>query len=382
MDGLRGIGAVQVCLFHLSPAFGFDAPYGPALVAFDGQLAVFIFFFISGVGLAGWANSDFPRWTRLIVARAARLFIPSMAACLFAFGVWIILLPFSPQVCGLLPASKLTASVAAKFLTDIFMFMPLLGHRDSSLFLNVPWLGMLIRQHAFTIGPLWTISIEFYGSLVVLTLAASKRFSKCVVILAVFIALLLTLRSILFPFVVGFVMFHARNRIRFNMPILVTLAVLSGGFFISIAASNNVYFSWAEWIARVSFMVPAQSSYSVQKCAAALLIFCVIFLSPEAKMLLSNRFFRFLGSVSFPLYLTHFPLLMIFWATDRFLLARGMPTKATVYLSLVPYTLCLCAAIAIFRQIDTLSINASRAIVGRRRTDRATIPQEQADLAA
>jgi peptidoglycan/LPS O-acetylase OafA/YrhL len=361
-DGLRGVGAVQVCLLHLSLVLGVAAPYGPELTIFDGQLAVFIFFFISGFVLASAYSETHLTVGGLAGGRAVRLFLPSVASCFFAFVVWLILLQISPQDVGSLPRSGLEPSVVKSFLINTLFVTPILGHQESSLLIYAPWIGNFIKTHTLFVNPvLWTISVEFQGSLIVIFLAKIRHRLPSAIFAVVLISMIvLLLRSLFLPFAVGYLLFHFRPSFRSAAADWIALAMLIWAFLISIDASNGIYLAWAQKITSIDFIVPAQSAFSVQKCAAGLIIFLAMLISSRGQRVLSAKPFRFLGRISFPLYLAHFPLRSVIPAviSSRYL-ANLRPLEADAGAVFV-YLVLLSVAIAAFVWIDDRSVDLSK----------------------
>lgn len=347
MDGLRGIGAVQVCLCHLLAALGFVRPFGPELIVMDGSLAVFVFFFISGYVLTASYERSSAAPTTLIISRMIRLFLPAVAASFFAFGVWTVLQYTSPQDVAALPAQGADAKTFISFLSDAFVVTPLLGHKSSSFFLGLPYLGDLVRGTTSASFVLWTINIEFLGSLVVIGLCRAGHHGKWLAVLAAFVLL----RSLLLPFALGYLL-RSAPLLRFRYSLVVFAGLLAVAFWLSLLASNGEFLWFARKIAGLRHLVPAQSAFSVQKCAAALLIFVGVLACWRARVVLASRPAVWLGRISFPLYLTHAALIPVF-------VAVAAAAQSQVW-GLVAFVVLLAPSIWLFSWIDALSIRWSK----------------------
>src|SRR5580658_3903975 len=91
LEGLRGIGAAQVVLFHFVAAFlPYTAEHAapPFHIMWDGHTAVYVFFLISGAVLTpSFARGG--RWPRQAAKRLVRLGLPIAAAAVIAFALLI-----------------------------------------------------------------------------------------------------------------------------------------------------------------------------------------------------------------------------------------------------------------------------------------------------
>jgi len=347
MDGLRGVGAVQVMLCHLLARLGFVSPFGLELVIVDGSLAVFIFFFVSGYVLTtSYERSTASTW-ELVRARMVRLFVPTMAAGLFCIAVWGALQLISPQNVASLPAGGMSARQLLAALADAFFVTPFLGQTSSSLFIGLPYIGDIVRNSTPASFVLWTINIEFLGSMVVLCLCRAGRGGTWLAALGV----ILLLRSLLLPFVVGFLLRRIELP-KFRFSLIVFAVLFSAGVWLSILASNHEHLAFARKIAGLKYIVPAQSAFSVQKCAAALMIFVGVLLCWNVRAVLSSRPARWLGMISFPLYLAHESLVAVFSAV---LAAAGSSAVA-----IVVFAVLLAPALWLFSVIDAAAVRWSR----------------------
>jgi peptidoglycan/LPS O-acetylase OafA/YrhL len=367
LDGLRGIGAVQVCLFHLVDQFSLASGRHTILsIIYDGPLAVFLFFCISGFAVTRWYEAlRAPAW-KVIIARAGRLFIPTAAACLLAAIIWEIFRGIYPQIFRERGLPISITPYAKNLVADIFLFVPILGHRDSSLFSSLPVVGSIIHSHAYTIGLLWTINIEFYGSLLVIALVfTARRFPDAIAWLLLPVAFLVTSRSLLLPFVFGYAVSHMRNGERSEMAILpwVPLTLIFAAAIVSVDATNYYYYPLFEHISRVDYIIPAQSLFSIQKAAAAMIIFFGIYLSTPIKFALETPICQALGRISFQLYLVHFPMLFVFiFVRDR-LHSLGAADAFSIICGLVAFLASVAAAIHVFSFVDRFSINFGRLVL-------------------
>ena len=218
IDTLRGFASIQVLLSHsmlafftgiamASPASGTLIGYlaaSPLFFLIDGASAVCIFFVLSGYVLTPLFTHSRATNGAIIGSRFLRLGIPALAACGFSallfqvFGGYnatagaVAKLPWLAE--GWRPAAQLW------FVKDALVNGVILGFQDSS---PAQWFGFpatsLVSMANSYVTPLWTLSIEFYGSLLVLLLARSRSWTLLI------LAALVLSRTYLLCFLVGHV---------------------------------------------------------------------------------------------------------------------------------------------------------------------------------
>lgn len=165
LDGLRGWAALAVVIFHFtiemwSQRYPVFRSFLPSLIG-NGQLAVAIFFALSGYVLTirRWGRTDNPPLYLVLLRRYLRLTIPILAAAILFYIVMII---------GLTPTRDAARVIDSKeWLGRIANFDP--GILDMLGF-------AFARVYSFSLkhnyGPfLWTMVIELWFSLLVLTLS-------------------------------------------------------------------------------------------------------------------------------------------------------------------------------------------------------------------
>src|SRR5215475_2944728 len=187
LESIRGLAGVQVLLLHsfaaFAPSLVFALPEANAVASsihlsplyflYDGYSAVYIFFALSGYVLTrSFERSRGQPWAQA-VARIARLGLPALAAVLVSS---IVMLRFGKLN---VTAGELSGSAwfAAQWDPDISLFSVLKDGTLNAVFLgyrNLPGVAFLgpwqqSVEQSF-VAPLWTLSIEFYGSMIVLAL--------------------------------------------------------------------------------------------------------------------------------------------------------------------------------------------------------------------
>lgn len=312
-DGLRGIAAVVVVTSHIITGF-FPAYYfgsgsaseyllrSPLFVFWSGQFAVSVFFALSGFVIAASAAR---RGSPLIVqlpVRYLRLSLPMLASVLIAFGL-LKLFPTSS-----LEASVLTKShwLAANYRPPAPGFLAALYEATIGAFLN---------DRIYYNNPFWTMRYELVGSLLIYII---YRILPDMLVLLVCCAASVALMWLptpwqnLLPMLFGVILFHFRARFVAIPPIVaggaIVLALLLGGYpYISV--DGSIYESL-----RVIF--PAGTGIVVRAIGTVLILIGVLSSAP-ARRILTTGPIQFLGKISYPLYLVHFPILATVLAQAR-----------------------------------------------------------------
>jgi peptidoglycan/LPS O-acetylase OafA/YrhL len=285
LDGLRGWGAVFVLLFHVfSDGLPVDVSLGERLrylVPFNGGLAIFVFFVVSGFSLSVryLADGDARSWLKIAAGRYLRLVIPIFSACLIVHVV---------MISGLVdpPAERLP-----KF-SPFFNFAPTIGHLLKfslfDVFFNYNGLDTYI-------GPLWTMSVELVGSFVVLlAIVIVRPLPHRVLFLSGLASLILWLAptettAMLALFPLGAALADCFNRGWIGaIPKSVAIVFLS----IGCLAPMVLPYSVATWGLIVTLPMT---------------LGCIAI--PRIRDWLSGTVSAHLGKISFPLYLMHGPVL-------------------------------------------------------------------------
>ncbi|WP_188112482.1 acyltransferase family protein [Rhizobium tropici] len=305
-DGLRGIAAINVALSHFVAAFwpsllrynydGFEKYQTPMSIAekilssppitlfFNGHFPVLVFFVLSGFLLASPAMED--RYD-LIRARAIgryfRLNIPIAAACFFS---WLLLeggFYFNIEAAAVSSSQWLenfyTHSVSLGELLNIVEYRGILG--DGTL-----------------VPPLWTLKVEFLGSLLLLAAICLSPPRKAYAGLILAALGILISRS---DDQIYYLAFLAGASLNWLKPKgYLALGCLFVGFFFGAYQNAALPYLWLPTVR------DAKSAYN---CIGAVLVVAGTCTGSKAPYPLSNPVSLFLGRISFSLYLFHFPIL-------------------------------------------------------------------------
>lgn len=310
LEGLRGFAAFMVVIQHYIggwytsdeiiskevPSIMRILMKSPLSLLWNGNLAVCIFFVLSGYVLSYkfFKTNDKQVVISGIIRRYWRLALPAVASIILA----LILL------------------------SSGFFYNHEAARITSSSFLDTYWsydanvLGALIQGFYTTFfaydktfdaasynSVLWTMHIELYGSFIVFgSLLLCGNYSKRW--LFSILSLIIFSKS---PYSIGFLVgmficdIHNQNSKRL-IPIPVNLNEYTAFFILIFSLFLEYSTSFA-----IKWMNPNLLNY-FHICAASLLVFSIFELCHIQKIL-ENKFFSFLGKISFSLYLVHFPIL-------------------------------------------------------------------------
>lgn len=294
LDGMRGWAAVMVVLYHLLvEALGSVLPALRSSVIkpfFDGELAVSLFFVLSGTALSApyFRRREFGDLLPVILVRYFRLTIPILMSCLLVYAVMKIGWIFNGQAGEILHRPdwlgswlrfEPNAARMARFaLIDVFGFV------DGSASYN-PFL--------------WTMSLEMFGSLLVFVLCAAHPYVGQSLRLHWWAAgFLLLMGAYVGLFIVGFCMgasMHARTALARRPQGMAAAAYLPHAAIVVLV---------------VLIQCISGHARHVLEMIEAVLICQVVYASAFWRGALSGPLSRWLGTVSFAVYWVQFPVIV------------------------------------------------------------------------
>lgn len=320
LDGLRGIAALVVVLYHCMatiPEFWiFMSLNGPRPEVYSplwwmmstpfrlitaGEEAVMVFFLLSGVVLTlpvlGNASFD---WVNYFVARTARLWIPVVASVLLA-ALWISLVHQDPEQSEV-PWVKDSSTPHLGFGLLARSMDPIKG----SFRLN---------------NPLWSLQWEFIFSLllpVCICLAFWLRHWLALVLVAC-AALVAGGYWSHVPFLMHLPIFLVGSTMACNLSLLTKAGEKISGAKLSFLWWPLLLMAGATLLSTeliVSSMnganeVVLAASNGLASVGAAMLVFVCAFIPGEGNVL-KSRVVQWLGQLSFSLYLVHVPIIIFF----------------------------------------------------------------------
>ncbi|MCH5305942.1 MAG: acyltransferase [Rikenella sp.] len=309
LDGLRGVAALIVVAFHLLEIYATEPLYTVPLIN-HGYLAVDFFFVLSGF-VIGYAYDD--RWGRMSLwnfckRRLIRLQPLVVAGSVigglcFYFGAGTMF----PRIAEIPLWQLLTVMLAGCFLIP------------TSATIRYPWHEMFPLN-----GPAWSLFYEYIGNLLYATVV--RRFSKGV--LTGFVLLCgaalarlalcsetgsvlggheltgehftIGMTRILYPFFCGLLLFRTGRRIRLQGGFWIASAVLAAAlFFPRVGGETHLW------------------QNGLYEALCILVLFPLIVLAGAGSPIrgrFSVGICRFLGRISFPLYIIHYPFVYLFMA--------------------------------------------------------------------
>lgn len=343
IDGIRGWAALVVVLFHVFwEIFGVAAPglRNPVTgFLIDGRLAVSIFFVLSGEALSSsyFAGRGRQAVARLAIKRYPRLMLPIFASCLVIFALSQANLIFNTQAAEIVGRAdwlgtflnfSLTLSGTAKYsLVSVFTQEP----RD-----------------AHAVNPfLWSMKVELIGSLLVFaTLSTLQYFRQP---LNPLVAMMMLLLLIPIPTMTNLACFFAG---------MIFARLRSEGRWEAIQDYRLSLYSWLVIIAlgSISGTVNWLEQGYDYKPLFAIPIVAAIFASKPMCSFFSSRLSRFLGSISFPLYLMQFPVFISLtsWMIVRLSIGGQLSIAHILVIASATLVACVVAAV-LFRPVDTFT---------------------------
>jgi peptidoglycan/LPS O-acetylase OafA/YrhL len=304
VEGLRGIAALIVCAFHFALIFlpALCTPdaakswvigqrvfaSSPLNLVLNGGFAVSLFFVLSGFVLshAFMQDGDPTRIWKAAAKRYPRLMLPMLVSLLIAWGV----------------------EAADGFYYEALK--PLSGSPMDDIFVDPPSLFSVLREGTFGTffegdsrlnPPVWTIAAEFKGSFLVFALMIIFRRSRYRWIgYALSAAFLYDRYFLAFPIGMALAALQSPNPPRYRVAsILFIIAVVLGSYPLY-GAEDGIWY----WLPTPGTANPL---IFYQIIGAACLLEAVV-LSP-VQGILGRPFFRFLGRISYSIYLIHFTIL-------------------------------------------------------------------------
>ena len=381
LDGLRGLAALVVVFHHFVLASDFALYTGraedsrgawdlwlaslPLETGLPGNLAVCLFFALSGYVLAGSFSRTSLGVTALIVRRYIRLGLPIFVVVMTAWALYATGAIQNQAVAPLTHSSWLS------------MNMP--GQLTIWQALGDGVYGSLILGYTSFDSSLWTMSIELVGSLLLIFIFVGTRMCCRPETLnrwrglLLFLAVVATYNSYLFLFSIGAAMavFDLRRHYRrwCTNPWMTACTIAVGLVFGMVSESHaRPYFvSWIMIhtpISRISLPFPATfgmtSGEPFWHAWGAVLLLAAIDGSPRLRQIFSARYFKFLGQISFPLYLIHVPILLsVGCGLYSLLIGHDVPVALATAIAFIAYVCVAIAAGMALNPVETFAVRLS-----------------------
>jgi peptidoglycan/LPS O-acetylase OafA/YrhL len=397
LESIRGLAALQVLLLHFFGAFAPNLVYGlpgsapiagaihlsPLFFLYDGCSAVYIFFVLSGYVLTRSFERHLARPSSQILGRVIRLGLPALAATLVAA---VMMLTFGKAN---VPAGILSGSDAfsAQWNAEVSIVSIIRDGTINALFLGysglpgvaflIPWQQPIEQS---LVAPLWTLSIEFYGSMIVLGLCWCARRSRALWWSVMLLGAIFTIRSAYICFFVGHLLAHF-HRVERPAPVRTLLPVFSVIFGVFLCVLAEVW--QPQWLRSLCadptlLLFPGQFAPMQQKTFGAILVLIGIVDLEVARAFLSRPWLVARSRLSFPIYLIHWPVLFG-PAAALFLLLNDIAGIEIARVGAIVAGICLTLVCsAIFLPVDRGALEVSR----RLRKRMSAAPHETPRFAA
>jgi len=311
LDGIRGLAAFFVLLHHFCLAFypayythemadshlnGMELVYDNTFFSFltSGSFCVHIFFVLSGYVLSRkyYRENDLGIIIASAQKRYLRLFIPVGATLLFSYILLQVGAYYNVQ------AAAITGS--HEWLGGFWTFP-----RPAIVFLkSFLWETMFLGNNQYD-TTMWTMSIELYGSMLVFALLALTHNSrnKGVMLVLTSVALVAMGKTQYICFVLGI----SFNYLELRPPALSSpvRVLLSTGLMVAgcMLGSYEIHGDTKPFFAHLPPVVKAMRG--IYHIAGGYFVILAVLLSPRLQAFFSSRLLRFLGFISFSLYLLH-----------------------------------------------------------------------------
>jgi peptidoglycan/LPS O-acetylase OafA/YrhL len=342
--------------------------HSPLFVLYNGYASVYIFFVLSGLVLTFAFSHDIDQPLKLVVSRYVRLAIPAFAACILA--LFVTTLVGTPNVAtGKITGSDNWLQVlwhmpsgVSFFLKDAVLNAVFLGYQQTATWTMLGLPVTLDDIHSSYVSPMWTLSAEFHGSLLVLlwTILHKRNHN------AWRIVVIASLGFFAFTHFLCFAIGHLiaiqikNNRLPTLCWPLGAVIILIGCVICTGAQSwTTINFNDICKLTAATHM-PCTSNY--QQTIGAMLIFLGVILCAPIVRLLQAKSLVYLGRLSFSIYLVHWPVVMGV-TPSIFLLIKDTTGELIAKLLCSVLTLIITLLVAIpFSKIDQLAIALSRKI--------------------
>lgn len=313
LDGLRGVASVVVVIFHLCEA---NATSRFTQVINHGYLAVDFFFLLSGF-VIGYAYDD--RWSKMSIGGFFKRRLVRLQP-MVVIGSIIGALFFYSQAASIFPL------IAATPVWKVIIFM-IIG----ALMLPVP-VSVDIRgwTESYPLnGPAWSLFFEYIVN--ILYAIGIRKFPKWLLALLVFVSAIFLFQLAVFgsngDLIGGWSLDPTQLHVGFAR---VMYPFFAGLLLFRVGKLANIKhaFVWCSLLVIITLSLPRFGGEQhlwmngLYEALAIIFIFpFIIYLGASGEI--KNRFqkgaCKFLGDISYPIYITHYPLIYLYtgWIADK-----------------------------------------------------------------
>lgn len=306
-DGLRGVAAAIVVAYHyiyllhwqFLPGLGRTVPSlsdTPLGILWNGPFAVSVFFVLSGFVMAAAAERRRNLLIANVLTRYLRLAVPVTASVVLAW-VWLNLFPRATSI------MRENSDFPSPWLRYTY-------HIDIPGFHYAIADGLVanfLRGYSYFNNVLWTMQIEFFGSILIFVLYKIfiGRVRIWTLLLAGGVSVYLTSHTYYLAFMAGSLLYEARRSdlIALTPAWLGPVALVFG---LLLGAPGQGFGERVGFLHGPAMLQPGHREGLWPVLAAACLLFAAL-RSRSLQALLSMKFPQWLGRISFGLYLVHVP---------------------------------------------------------------------------
>lgn len=377
LESIRGLAAIQVLLLHFISAFVPDLlsstpssalsaaiHLSPLYFLYDGYSAIYVFFCLSGYVLTRSFERRLNRPMVQILARAVRLGLPAFVATVLAASLMLITGRANVEAGRLLNNPYFSQQWDAtpsllSVIRDGTVNALFLGYSDKpGMMLFAPWQQTI--EQSF-VAPLWTLSTEFYGSIVILVLCLCAQRSRQLWWIAVVLGALFTVRSAYICFFIGHLLaVFCRAERPVSKHARLPLALVVAG--VACCVVTDVW--QPEWLAdlcalKTYWLFPGQTPQMQEKAVGAILVLAGIIDLRACRDFLSKPWLVACSRLSFPIYLVHWPILCGLAATVFVYLSKVVGLHLAQMFALAAGIATSAAASVLFAAVDRHAIGLS-----------------------
>ena len=376
LDGLRGIAAVNVMIMHffivLAPAMIYANQTPSHLGNFEtifsstplgligaGNFSVCIFFVLSGYVLTQkyFGTKDNNVIISGALRRYIRLLIPVLASVILSF-----LLSSAGLFHYYAETVMITASNnPANYWINYWTFTP----NIIDAIKQAMWESFFVGGDIYYDPVLWTMTIEFYGSMLIFAMALlfGSRRNRWTFYLAAAVAFF---NSYYLAFIIGMALadmfsnktpvFKTSNKI--ILPIILFVGLFLGSYPVSIVTNDSLY----GFLNNGFFQTPKM----IYHITGAGIIMYVLLNSQRLQKVFSSPVPVFLGKISYSLYLVHFLVISSFTCALFLALYPILPSGEAVLTSCMLSLLVIAPLSYLFyKYIDTAGVELSKNVYNR-----------------
>jgi len=342
LDGLRGVAAVLVVSFHIFEA---HAPSRFGQIINHGYLAVDFFFLLSGFVVAYAYDDRWDKMTQWDFYKRRIIRLQPMLIMGTIIGALLFYFQSSPTVFPLISGTPVWKMLLVMLLG--FTLLPLPVSMDIR-----GWQEM----HPLD-GPAWSLFFEYIANILYAVLF--RRFSKTVLAIFVFLfACMLVHYTVMGPRgdVIGG---WSLNAEQLNIGFTRMLYPFFAGMLLS-RWGKLIHVKGAFWVCTllitVILCIPRIGDEHQLWMNGLYESFCIILMFPLIVAIgaggtitskRSEKVCTFLGEISYPIYITHYPLIYIYWA-----IRTKLPHGFMVPVALLTFVLSISIAYACLKLYD------------------------------